>query len=137
MVLEILESLKIRFLFDVTWYRFSKKKYTFDSSFTWLWKSDWSTLEYSVKTLATVFANLFMYRFQISGSWHSNFWRTSKHWVNWVNTSTTEFEKFACSVFFWNYLMEELVTHLVFQCLLLFQIFFLFINIFLRCLSCL
>ena len=76
---------------------------TFASSLTWLWKSFWRTIEYSVRTLTTVFANLFIYLFQISGSWHSSFWSTSKHWVSWVNTSTTEFEKFACSVFFWNY----------------------------------
>ena len=77
--------------------------FTFASSLTWLWKSFWSTLEYSVRTFTTVFANLFIYLFQISGSWHSSFWRTSKHWVSCVNTSTTEFEKLACSVFFWNY----------------------------------
>ena len=77
-------------------------KLTFDSSLTWLGKSAWRTEEYSVSTLTTVFANLFMYRFQISGSWHSSFWSTSRHWVNWLNTSTTEFEKFACSVCFWN-----------------------------------
>ena len=58
---------------------------------------------YARRTLTIVFANRFMYRFQISGSWHSSFWRTSKHWVSWVNTSTTELEKLACSVFFWNW----------------------------------
>jgi hypothetical protein len=40
--------------------------------------------------------------FYKNGPWHSSFCRTSKHCVSCVNTSTTELEKLACSVFLWN-----------------------------------
>lgn len=57
---------------------------------------------YAISTLTIVLANLRMYRFQISGSGHSSLLTTSKHCVNCVNTSTTEFENKACSLLFWN-----------------------------------
>ncbi|CAG5083408.1 Protein of unknown function [Cotesia congregata] len=49
-----------------------------------------------------ILANLFIYLFQISGSGHSSFETTSKHCVNWVNTSTTDTLKRACSLLFMN-----------------------------------
>lgn len=49
-----------------------------------------------------VFANLFIYLFQISGSGHSSLETTSKHWVNCVKTSTTDTLNSACSLLFWN-----------------------------------
>lgn len=68
----------------------------------WLRKSALRISEYAFRTFTTFLANLLIYRLHKSGSWHSSFWRTSKHWVSWVNTSTTELEKLECSVFFWN-----------------------------------
>ncbi len=48
-----------------------------------------------------MYANVETY--QMAGLRHSSFWRTSKHCVSWVKTSTTELEKFECSVFFRNW----------------------------------
>jgi hypothetical protein len=52
-----------------------------------------SDLDFSVCNDAT---------YQMAGLRHSSFWRTSKHCVSCVKTSTTELEKFECSVFFRN-----------------------------------
>lgn len=57
---------------------------------------------YAVRTLTMVLAKRFIYLFQISGSGHSSLDTTSKHCVSCVKTSTTEFEKRACSLLFWN-----------------------------------
>lgn len=75
---------------------------TIRSSFRWLGNSFFTMSAYATNTFTMVFANLFMYLFQISGSGHSSLETTSKHWVNCVKTSTTETLNSACSLLFWN-----------------------------------